>query len=118
MTYDAYGETKNAMARSLKIEGMSHSESQPREPRHVEGAERLRPEDRSGHRQFAVGARRRAIQREFLASNWASTAPEISTLDFGSPQSVATINRWVSDNTNGKISQIIDKIDPQKVICS
>jgi len=37
---------------------------------------------------------------------------EISALDFTSPTAVTTINNWVSNNTNGKITRIIQSIPP------
>ena len=37
---------------------------------------------------------------------------QASTLDFGNPSSKDTINRWVSEKTNGKIEEIVDKIEP------
>lgn len=33
---------------------------------------------------------------------------KISVLDFTNPQSASTINQWVSDNTNAKITKIVD----------
>ena len=42
---------------------------------------------------------------------------EISTLDFTEPDNVSTINQSVSDNTDGRISNIIETIAPSTVIC-
>ena len=36
----------------------------------------------------------------------------VQALDFTSPSSINTINNWVSDQTKGKITQIVNKIDP------
>jgi len=41
---------------------------------------------------------------------------EISGLDFNDPSSVDTINNWVDENTNHKIDNIIDSIDPRTVM--
>lgn len=41
---------------------------------------------------------------------------DISSLDFIDPQSVNTINGWVSRQTNNKIPTIIDKISPDAVM--
>jgi len=41
---------------------------------------------------------------------------EVSGLDFDSPSSVDTINNWVDENTNHKIDNIIDSIDPTTVM--
>ena len=37
---------------------------------------------------------------------------QASTLDFAEPSSKDTINKWVSEKTNGKIEEIVDKIEP------
>ena len=41
---------------------------------------------------------------------------EVSGLDFNDPSSVDTINNWVDENTNHKIDNIIDSIDPETVM--
>ncbi|MBI4058146.1 serpin family protein [Candidatus Gottesmanbacteria bacterium] len=41
---------------------------------------------------------------------------EVASLDFTAPQSVKTVNDWVSKNTNGKIPTIIDSIPPEMVM--
>ena len=37
-------------------------------------------------------------------------------LDFGSPSALATINGWASDNTHGKINQVLSEISPDDVM--
>ncbi len=36
--------------------------------------------------------------------------------DFSKPSTVGEINRWCSDNTNGKITEILDHLDPDMVM--
>ncbi len=117
MTYNgAAGETKNAMARALKIEGMNHAEL------NRESAELLKALKSSDPKiELAIanslwardGVR---FNEDFLARNRQFYGAEISSLDFSDPQSVATINRWVSEGAKGKITKIIDRIDPQQVM--
>ena len=117
MTYNgAAGETKNAMARSLKIEGMSHAELNQASADLLKALKGSDPkiELAIANSLWARGGVR--FNENFLARNRTFYGAEISSLDFSSPQSVATINRWVSANTKGKISQIIDNIDPQEVM--
>jgi serine protease inhibitor len=117
MTYNgAAGETKNAMARSLKIEGMSHAELNHASADLLKALKDSDPkiELAIANSLWARGGVR--FNENFLASNRTFYGAEISTLDFGSPQATPTINRWVSANTKGKISQIIDNIDPQEVM--
>lgn len=53
----------------------------------------------------------------FLDRNRPFLDTEISTLDFTEPDNVSTINQSVSDNTDGRISNIIETIAPSTVIC-
>ena len=39
----------------------------------------------------------------------------VTSLDFSSPSALETINDWVSENTGGKIENMLDKI-PQNVV--
>jgi serine protease inhibitor len=117
MTYNgAAGETKNAMARSLKIEGMSRSELNHASRDMLKDLKGADPkiELAIANSLWARGGMR--FKDDFLARNRQFYGAEISTLDFNNPQSVATINRWVSGATKGKISQIIDRINPQQVM--
>jgi serpin B len=41
---------------------------------------------------------------------------EVSTIDFGSPEVITTINDWVSGKTNGKIPQLLDHLSPDEVL--
>jgi serine protease inhibitor len=40
----------------------------------------------------------------------------VQALDFSSPSAVTTINSWVSDQTNQRITRILDGIDPTEVM--
>jgi len=117
MTYNgAAGETKNAMARALKIEGIKLDEL------NLASAELLKALKSSDPKiELAIanslwarnGVR---FKEDFLARNRQFYGAEVSALDFNSPQSLATINRWVDTNTKGKINKIIDQIDSQQVM--
>ncbi|KAM3115820.1 serpin family protein [Phormidesmis sp. 146-33] len=52
----------------------------------------------------------------FLESNKTFYNAEVTTLDFSSPTAPKTINSWVDRNTRGKISEIVDSIDPDQVM--
>jgi serine protease inhibitor len=117
MTYNgAAGETKNAMARALKVEGMSNAELNHASHDLLKSLKGSDPkiELAIANSLWARGGVR--FNESFLADNRAFYSAEISTLDFSSPQAADTINRWVSASTKGKISKIIDNIDPQKVM--
>lgn len=52
----------------------------------------------------------------FLQQNTHYFNAEISSLNFSDPTTLTTINQWVSDNTNGKIQKILDKIASNEVL--
>jgi serpin B len=52
------------------------------------------------------------VEPEFITLNSHYYDAEVKELDFGSAEAVNTINNWVNNNTNGKIEEIIDSIDP------
>ncbi|AUD05632.1 serpin family protein [Spirosoma pollinicola] len=41
---------------------------------------------------------------------------EVSAQDFNNPATVSTINNWASQKTNGKITKVIDQIQPDNVM--
>ncbi|RLE01173.1 MAG: hypothetical protein DRJ13_07370, partial [Bacteroidetes bacterium] len=51
------------------------------------------------------------VEPEFITLNSHYFDAEVKELDFGSADSVKTINDWVNGKTHGKIEEIIDSID-------
>ncbi len=56
------------------------------------------------------------IAPDFIERNQEYFDAEVRGLDFTSPGAVDAINDWVDAKTNGKISQIIDRIPPAAVL--
>jgi serine protease inhibitor len=52
------------------------------------------------------------VKQEFINLNRNSYDAEVQPLDFRNAAAVKTINDWVSDQTHGKIDEIIQSIDP------
>jgi len=52
------------------------------------------------------------VEQQFIDLNTNYYDAEVREIDFRTASAVKTINQWVSDNTNGKIDEIIDAIDP------
>src|SRR5215470_11726444 len=93
MTYNgAAGETKNAMARSLKIEGMNQAELNSASAELLKSLKSSDPkiEVAIANSLWARGGVR--FNEDFLARNRQFYGAEISALDFNNPQPVVTIN--------------------------
>ncbi len=56
------------------------------------------------------------VNDQFINTNESIFDAKISELNFKNPKAVDTINRWVNQNTNGKIPTIIDQINPLDVM--
>lgn len=56
------------------------------------------------------------VKPPFLATMRKDYKATIDALNFASPSALATINQWASDNTNGKIPKVLDRIDPAAVM--
>lgn len=55
------------------------------------------------------------VKETFVQVNKDFYNAEVRNLDFSDPGSVDSINAWVNDKTDGKITEIIDLIDPEAV---
>ena len=56
------------------------------------------------------------FKQDFLQRNTQFFGAEVSALDFLDPNTLTTINQWVNTNTNGKITKILDEINPDAVL--
>ncbi|MDE0399464.1 MAG: serpin family protein [Candidatus Poribacteria bacterium] len=112
----ASGETEQAMANTLHLQGL--------------GSEAINP-GYAGLRQALQVADPKVIltianslwarqgvpfKQDFLQRNTQFFGAEVSTLDFTDPNTLPTINQWVNTNTNGKITKILDEINPDMVL--
>jgi serpin B len=117
MTYNGTeGQTKQAMGRALKVQGMDLAELNRASADLLNTLKSADPKIELAIANSLWARRGMRFKEDFLARNRQFFGAEISTLDFGDPQSAATINRWVSANTKGKIDKIIDRIDAQQVM--
>jgi serine protease inhibitor len=111
MTYNgASGETQQAMARTLELQGMSLQEVN-----HANAALKVTLEDLDPKVQLAIADSLWARQGipfkpEFMQQNQEFYGAEVVNLDFDDPAAPSVINAWVSEKTNGKIDKIIEVI--------
>jgi len=57
-----------------------------------------------------------SVKNPFLNTMGTDFDAEIAGLDFSLPSALTTINKWASDNTNGKIPKVLDEISGDAVM--
>ncbi|MFH1120842.1 MAG: serpin family protein [Bacteroidota bacterium] len=56
------------------------------------------------------------VKSPFLERLESAYEARTASLDFSDPSAVNTINKWASDNTNGKIEKVLEEISPDAVM--
>jgi len=111
MTYNgANGTTKEAMELTLKKEGMEISEINQSYKDLIEGLQSVDPKvtlDIANSIWYRNGFN---VLQDFIQTNSNYFNAQVQPLDFNSPEALETINGWVSDKTNDKITEILNKI--------
>ena len=117
MTYNgAEGKTKQAMAKTLELSGLSIDEVNNS---YLSLTQRLIQLDPDVAFQIANSIWSRIgfqVEQDFIEQNKKYFEAMIRSLDFNNPQSVDTINNWVNEQTNGKITEIIQPPISQDVV--
>ena len=114
MTYNgSAGATYDSMKKVLELSGMMDQEINSSSMRLRERLIRIDPKVTSSiansiwHRSDAI------VKDSFLEVNRTFFNATVRGIDFDIPASADTINQWVSDNTNGRITAMVKKpIDP------
>jgi len=57
-----------------------------------------------------------SVKAQFINTIKENFKAKIEGLDFDSPSALNTINKWASDNTNGKITKVLDQISHETVM--
>jgi len=57
-----------------------------------------------------------SVKNPFLNTMSSDFDAEIAGLDFSLPSALTTINKWASDNTNGKVPKVLDEISGDAVM--
>ncbi|MCG9127073.1 serpin family protein [Candidatus Poribacteria bacterium] len=112
----ASGETEQAMIDSLQLQGIDRDSinSTYQQLQHI-----LLTNDSKVTLTIANslwGHQAVQFRQDFLQQNTHYFNAEISSLDFSNPTTLSTINQWVSENTNGKITEILDRIASNEVL--
>jgi len=117
MAYNgAAGETAQAMARALEIQGIPMAELNQA---YAESKTALENPDAKVQLEIANSLWARqglAFKPDFLQRTKDFFSAEVTALNFDDPSAAATINRWVSEKTKDKINKIVDRIDGNSIL--
>jgi serine protease inhibitor len=117
MAYNgAEAETRQAMSRALETQAFSLDELNRA---YAELRAALESPDAKVKLQIANSLwARQGLQfkADFIQRNKDYFGAQVTALDFGDPGAPATINGWVSEKTNGKITKIVDQIDGNAIL--
>ena len=113
MTYNgAEGETKRAMEEALQLTGLSRQEINASYQALMEALLTVDPKVTMEIANSIWYRQEFSVEQDFLDVNQEYYDAEVSALDFNSSEAPSVINNWVSDKTHGKITKIIEQIDP------
>ncbi|OKH38146.1 proteinase inhibitor I4 serpin [[Phormidium ambiguum] IAM M-71] len=117
MTYNgAAGDTQQAMAQTLQLQGMSLAEINQSQLALTQSLTKIDPKVQLDIANSLWLKQEFPFKPEFLQTTEKYYQAKITNLDFNNPNSVNIINDWVSQNTNSKIPTIIDSIEPSAVL--
>lgn len=112
----AAGETKEAMARALELQGMSLDDVNRASAALKDGLEKADPKVQLRIANSLWAKKGVSFKPDFTGRNREFYKAEVEELNFADPKAADTINQWVSQNTEGKIKEIIDQIEPSSIM--
>jgi serpin B len=112
----ASGETQQAMAKALELNGMSLPELNRANAALQATLTGADPKVQLNIANSLWARKGVTFKPEFIKRNQDFYAAELSALDFALPSAPGTINNWVSQKTNGKITKIIDNIPSDAIL--
>lgn len=117
MVYNgASGQTKDTMAKTLQFQNLSVEAINQQSRDLVSLLKNPDPNIELSIANSVWSKQGIDFQSNFLQTVKSNFNAQIQSLDFNNPNSVNTINSWVSKNTNGKIPTIVNSISPDMVI--
>ncbi len=112
----ASGETEQAMIDTLQLQGITTDSINSSYSQLLQTLQTSDPKITLNIANSLWGSEGIPFKQDFQQRNSQFFNAEISTLDFTDPNSLDTINEWVSTNTNGKIPKILDEIESNAVL--
>ena len=117
MTYNgAVGETQRAMADVLEIESLGIDTLNRSNAALRNNLEKTDPKVEIAIANSIWSRQSVDFNPAFLDQNREFFEAEVRSLNFNDPQTPTIINSWIDTNTNGKINQIVQRIDPATLI--
>lgn len=112
----ASGSTKQTMQTTLQLEGLTMQEINESYQSLIKLLTTLDPKVIFEIANSIWYRQEFTFEQEFINLNKTYFNAEVRGLDFNSPGAPNIINQWVSEQTQGKINKIIDKIDDNMVM--
>jgi serpin B len=117
MTYNgSVGQTQAAMAIALELQEMSLQQVNEANAQLRQALENLDNEVELAIANSLWANQDVEFKRDFLQRTQEFYGAKVTNLDFSATEALATINNWVSENTNGKIKTILNQLNPQTIL--
>ncbi len=117
MTYNgAADSTKTAMAEALKKEGLTTNEINQTYEALIDMLVNADPDVILNIANAIYYKETFSVEQDFINTNQTYYDAEINSLDFTAPGATDVINGWVANNTNDKITKIINQLDPNDIM--
>lgn len=117
MVYNgANGSTQQAIARTLEIQGMSLQELNQANADLKASLQNADPQVQLTIANSLWSQQGVSFKADFIQRNSQFYQAKLTELNFASPQAVSMINQWVSQNTRGKITEIVDRLSPSQLM--
>lgn len=117
MAYNgAETDTRNQMAKAMRIEGLSRDQMNETYLLLVEALQKADPKVAMEIANSIWYRNTYSVEQNFLNVNKDFYNAEVEKADFDNPETVKQINKWVSDKTHEKIPKIINEIPAEAVL--
>ncbi|WP_017651589.1 serpin family protein [Fortiea contorta] len=117
MTYNgASGSTQQAMAKTLELQGISLPEINSAYAAFKTVLENPDPQIQLTIANSLWADKDASFRPDFLQKAQEFYKAQVTTLNFQDAAAPNIINKWVSDNTQGKIDKIVGTLDPEQVL--
>ena len=117
MTYNgAAGGTRQAMAKALELRGMSLGDVNKANAALLANLQAPGPGVKLAIADSLWARKGIRFKPDFMQRNKDYYRAQVTSLDFTDPRAPSTINAWVSRKTQGKIKEIVQRINPAEIL--